>query len=232
MIWNLNFYLTLALRQRNADKIVEKQLNDSLEIIDNQGFKNAKYHYLKYKIHTENYEYLNNKKRNVGDSLQEQSEELDFFYISESLRSACIMSAQQTISKQTYSQPLLSAINDRIIQLKYLPISISAYFHALKTLIEPENAIHFHSLKEIIVANGLSFRKKSAVISVFIATNYCIRRLNMGDKIFGREALELYRARMSNHILLENGLLPIFSYVNILKLALKVDEYDWAENFY
>ena len=224
-------YLTHALRQRNADKIIEKQLNDSLDIIDNQGFKNAKYHYLKYKIHTENYEYLNSKKRNAVDSLQEQSDGLDFFYISESLRQACIMSAQQTISKQIYSQPLLSAIIDRVNQLSNFPISISAYFHALKTLTESDNSKHFHSLKEIIVENGFSFPEKERRDLYIIATNYCIRRLNQGEKPFGFEALELYRARMDNNVLLENGVLPPYTYNNILMLAIKSEEYEWAERF-
>ena len=224
-------YLTHALRQRNADKIVEKQLNDSLEIIDNQGFKNAKYHYLKYKIHTENYEYLNSKKRNVGDSLQEQVDELDFFYMSEYLRQACIINAQQTISKQIYNQPLLPAIINRVKKLKDLPISISAYLHALNTLNEPEDEQHFHWLKDIIVNNSSAFPEKELRDLYIVATNYCIRRLNQGEKSFGKEALELYQARLDNNVLLENGILPIYTYKNILTAALKAEEYEWAERF-
>ena len=224
-------YLTHALRQRNADKIVEKELKDSLDIVDKNGFKNANIHYFKYKIHTENYEYLNNKRRNIGESLQEQSEELDFFYMSESLRQACIMSAQQTISKQTYLQPLLLPIIERINQLEHLPISVLAYFHAFNTLTKPENAEHFHLLKKSIVENALSFPEKERRDLYIIATNYCIRRLNLGEKTFGFEALELYRSRMKNNILLENNVLPPYTYNNILMLALKSEEHDWAKNF-
>ncbi len=224
-------YLTHALRQRNADRIVEKQLNDSLEIIEKQGFKNAKYHYLKYKLHTENYDYLNSKKRNIGDSLQEQSEELDFFYISESLRQACIISAQQTISKQVYNQLFIDVVVERVMQMNNIPISVSAYFYALNTLNKPEKEEYFHQLKEIIVNNSFAFPENELRDLYIVATNYCIRRLNQGEKIFGKEALELYLSRLENNVLLENGVLPIYTYKNILTAALKSEEYEWAERF-
>ncbi len=224
-------YLTHALRQRNADRIVEKQLNDSLEIIEKQGFKNAKYHYLKYKLHTENYDYLNSKKRNIGDSLQEQSEELDFFYISESLRQACIISAQQTISKQDYNQLFIDVVVERVMQMNNIPISVSAYFYALNTLNKPEKEEYFHQLKEIIVNNSFAFPENELRDLYIVATNYCIRRLNQGEKIFGKEALELYLSRLENNVLLENGVLPIYTYKNILTAALKSEEYEWAERF-
>ena len=36
---------------------------------------------------------------------------------------------------------------------------------------------------------------------------------------------------MNNNILLENGVLPHYTYKNILMAALKSEEYEWAENF-
>lgn len=224
-------YLTHALRQRNADRIVEKQLNDSLEIIDKQSFKNAKYHYLKYTLRVEQYDYWSKKKRTSELNLQDLSNELDFFYLSERLRQACIMHAHQTITKHAYNQYLLKVALDKIESIPNIPPSVSAYYHTYKALTEPENEYHFHQLKKIIIDKGFLFPENERKDLYILATNYCIRRLNQGEKPFGSEALELYRARMQNNVLLENGILPPYTFNNILMLALKSEEYQWAESF-
>ncbi len=224
-------YLTHALRQRNADKILEKQLNDSLEIIDNQGFKNAKYHYLKYSLRVEQYDYWSKKNRSSELNLQDLSDELDFFYLSERLRQACIMHSHQTITKHIYEQHLLKVALDKINEFSNIPPSVSAYLHTYKALTEPENEDHFHQLKNIIIVQGFLFPENERQDLYILATNYCIRRLNQGEKSYGREALELYQARLDNNVLLENGILPIYTYKNILVLALKAEEYEWAERF-
>ena len=224
-------YLTQALRQRNADKIVEKQLNDSLEIIDNQCFKNAKYHYLKYSLRMEDYEYRSKLKRDSELNLQDLSNELDFFYLSETLRQACIMHSHQTITKHAYEQYLLKIVLENIDNIPNIPPSVSAYFHTYKALSEPENEFHFHELKNIIINQGFIFPENEQRDLYFFATNYCIKKLNNGDKSFGREALGLYRTGLNNKILLENGILPIYAYKNITTLAIKSEEYGWAERF-
>jgi hypothetical protein len=224
-------YLSYALRQRHADKILEKQLIESLQIIDKQEFKNAKYHYLKYMFHIEEYEYYSRKKRTSELNLQSISDELDFFYISERLRQACIMYSHQNISNHHYVQPLLKPAIEQIKQVENLPPSVIMYFHNYKALTQLENEENFHQLKKIILEKGFLFPENERRNLYIAATNYCIRRLNQGEKIFGSEALELYRARMQSNVLLENGILPTYTFNNILMLALKSEEYEWAEKF-
>lgn len=224
-------YLLQALRQRNADKLVEKLLSDTLETIENQPTKSVKYHYTKYSFRVEEYEYKSKKKRSAELNLQNLSNELDFFYLSEVLRQACIMHSHQTITKRSYQQPILSLILNDIQEINILPPSVSAYYHTYRALTEPDNSIHFHKLKDIILEKGMLFPENERRDLYILATNYCIRKLNQGDKLFGKEALRLYQARLENKVLLENSILPIYSYNNILMLALKSEEYEWAKNF-
>jgi Anaphase-promoting complex, cyclosome, subunit 3 len=224
-------YLTHALRQRNADRIVEKQLNDSLEIIEKQGFKNAKYHYIKYSLRIEDYEYKSKKKRTSEMNLQNLSDELDFYYLSERLRQACIMYSHETISKHTYEQPFLSIVLAQLHNMQEIPLSVLAYFHTYKALTTTDNQEHFKKLRDIILEQGYLFPENERRDLYIHATNYCIRRLNQGEKAYGTQALELYRARLDNEVLLENDILPAFTYKNILMLALKSEEYEWAEKF-
>jgi hypothetical protein len=220
-----------ALKKRNSDKLVEKQLKDSLIEIENKEYKNAMYHYAKYQISVEEHDYRGKKKREADLSLQALSDELDYFYMSERLRIACLMYAHKTVSKHNYIQPLLDFTLEQVSSLKDAPPSVLAYYHTFKALTEPENELHFKELKIIIVEKGHFFTENERRDLYVLATNYCIKRLNNGEKPYGKEALELYRARLDNNVLLENGILPAYSYKNILMLALKSEEFEWAEHF-
>jgi hypothetical protein len=223
--------LTHALRFRNADKLFEKQLIQFSESIDNQGFKNAKYHYMKFRMRLEDYTYRGEKKRTAELNLQNLSDELDYFYVSERLRYAAIMHTHQAVTKHNYEQPMLEYTLNYVKGIQETPPSVSAYYYAYKTMTEPENEGNFNNLRQIIIENAHSFSESERKELYVLATNYCIRRLNNGEKNYGLEALKLYRARMDNNVLLENSILPHYTYKNILMAALKAEEYDWAETF-
>ena len=221
--------LIQSLRQRGADKLLEKNLEESLQSLESQTFKNAKYHFSKYSLRIEEYEYRGQKKRNTELNLQSLTNELDYFYISERLRQACLIYSHQTISKKVYEQPLLKATLELAENMIDVPPSISAYFHTYKALTEAKTDYHFQELKNIIVKQGYLFPENERRDLYSLAINYCVRRLNTGEKMYGKEALELYRVRLDNYVLLENGVLPAYTYKNMLMLALKAEEYDWAE---
>ena len=223
--------LTHALRFRNADKLFEKQLSEFSESIENQGFKNAKYHYMKFRMRLEDYTYRGEKKRTSELNLQSLSDELDNFYIAERLRYAAIMHTHQAVIKHDYKQPMLDFVLSYLKNFQETPPSISAYYYAYKTMIEPENINNFNNLREIIIGDSQIFTESERKEFYVLATNYCIRRLNNGEKNYGLEALKLYRARMDNNVLLENGILPHYTYKNISMLALKAEQYEWAEDF-
>jgi hypothetical protein len=223
--------LTHALRFRNADKLFEKQLVQFSELIDNQEFKNAKYHYMKFRMRLEDYNYRGDKERTAELNLQSLSDELDNYYVAERLRYAAIMHTHQSVIKHNYEQPMLKYTLNHVKVSEEIPPSISAYYYAYKTMTEPENAENFINLRQTILENARLFSEGERKELYVLATNYCIRRLNNGEKNYGIEALNLYRARMSSNVLLENGILPHYTYKNISMLALKAEEYKWAEDF-
>jgi hypothetical protein len=224
-------YLTRILRQRGMDRLYEKKAEETLQFIDNQSFKNNRYHYLKYLLRAEEYEHKSRKQRSGEYHLQSLSDELDNFYIAERLRQACIMYAHQTIAKREYGQPLLPAVLQEVEQMTHRPPSVSAYYHTYYALTEPENEHHFQQLKKVLAEKGHLFPDNEHRDLYLFAANYCIKRLNNGEKKFGTEALTLYRTGLEKKVLLENGILLHYVYKNIHMLALKAEQYTWAEHF-
>jgi hypothetical protein len=220
-----------ALILRNADKIVEKNFEEFEKNSNQKLNKNAHYHYYKYRMLIEEYEYRSKKKRSSEVNLQVLSDELDFFYLSETLRQASILNAHQTVSNVIYVQPMLNSVLSRAQELDNSVHSISAYFYTYKMLVEPENSSHFENLSNFII-NQSSFFPENEIRDLYIfAINYCIKKLNKGEKKFGIEALKLYRTQIDTGLLLNNRIIPPYDYKNILMLALKAEQYEWAEGF-
>ena len=220
-----------ALILRNADKIIEKNFEEFEKSINHRLNKNAQYHYYRYRILIEEYEYRSKKKRSNEVNLQDLSNELDSFYLSETLRQASILNAHQTISNVVYKQPMLNHVLQRVQESEESIPSISAYYYTYKMLIEPENSSHFENLSNFIINQGSTFPENEIRDLHIFAINYCIKKLNKGDKKFGIEALKIYQTQIDNGFLLNNGIIPPYDYNNILILAIKSEQYDWAENF-
>ena len=66
---------------------------------------------------------------------------------------------------------------------------------------------------------------------LLVAINYSIRRQNQGELSYIREALDLYRIGLESRVLMDNDTISAYNYKNIQMLALKINDYDWAEQF-
>ena len=61
--------------------------------------------------------------------------------------------------------------------------------------------------------------------------SYCIQRVNKGHYKFQREVFDIFKEILKNESLLRDGYITPPVYRNIVFFALRVQEYDWAENF-
>ena len=109
--------------------------------------------------------------------------------------------------------------------------AIAMYFYCYKAITSDENETYFRQLRAQIASFQSNFPPSEIRDIYFVAINYCIRRLNTGTKMYVREALELYRLSLEAGYLLEDGIMPESTFGNIVSLALKLKEYDWAKSF-
>jgi len=63
------------------------------------------------------------------------------------------------------------------------------------------------------------------------ALNYCVQKINTGRSEFYKEILSLYKMLLERKLLFTNGFLSQWDYTNIITSALRLDEFDWTENF-
>jgi len=114
---------------------------------------------------------------------------------------------------------------------------VALYYHCYSAIENLERSDiakseqNFQQLKVLIAKHWKLFPSSEIRDIYLFAVNYCIKRLNAGDRNFIREAFELFRSGLKNETLLEEGVLSSFTYKNITRLGMALKENDWVEHF-
>ena len=228
----VQLHLCRAFRKRGLDKLFEKEMKNLGRQQEKQPYRNVGYHYHNYQLQLERYEYDHRQRRSGRMNLQELAEELTIFYLADILRHSCTVLTARSMSQQDYNLELLEEV------LRYVERSpvrqtpaVAVYHQAYKALAEPEEEAYFTQLEEWIEAYWQQFPPDEIRDIYLLAINYCIQRLNQGQRHYIRKAFEFYRRGLDRAVLLEGGILSKFTYNNILMLAIALEEWEWAASF-
>lgn len=224
--------LVRALRNRGLDHLFEKEWQRADIASEENPARDARYHFRRYQLHQENLEHTARRERSVRLNLQPLPDELTNFYVAEMLRHACMARMHQAVAGQSYRIDLLKVILEAAGQDEMLQIpAVAVYFHAYRMLESPEDGEPFERLKTLLAEHESRFAPEEMRGLYLMAINGCIRRMNAGNRHYIREAFDLYKAALARDFLTENGVLSGFTYKNIIRLAVALDEYPWAAQF-
>lgn len=91
----------------------------------------------------------------------------------------------------------------------------------------------FENLKNLIsskdIKNKVSIKYMANIYGYLIV--YCTKRINDGKIEFAHQYLEFISSLEKDNLLLEQGNIPIWRMKNVIKVASKVDAFDWARDF-
>ena len=223
--------LAKSYRKRTLDKSFEKTYKNVQKAQEEKGYKNEIFYRNNYALELERYAYLSKVKR-LSFNLQEISDAMDLAFFAGKLRQSCLMLTHQNVYKKEYNIQLINETINLVEKEDYLknPL-IATYFFIYKTITEKEIDAHFQNLKEQIIKNGHIFPIAELRDIYLMAINYCINKMNEGSDSFIREAFELYREGFKTNIFIENNILSRWTFLNVIPIGLKLNEFDWIENF-
>lgn len=227
-----NLLLTRALGKRKINSYFPKAVKNSLETLHKKKLRDKDFYRYNYEIKYENYEYQSKINRLGNFNLQEISDSFDIYYISLKLKQSCIMASHQKVFKTEYDIGLLEEILNYVQSQKLYEVpAIGMYYFGYKSIVGSDGDASFRSLKQILQENEVSFLKTELGEIYLIAINYCIGKMNAGETEFIREAFELYKRGFESKILLTDGGISLYAFVNVTSIARSIKEYTWAENF-
>lgn len=238
-------YLCRALRRRGMEKSFEKELlsTESLQQIQNR--RNTRHHFDRYQLEMELAAHTMQQRRSGDMNLQAVHDELTTYFIAETLRQGCTILTHQTMSKQVYDLKLLDEVLALVEAGGYEEVTaVMVYYHAFRalsvhspavrnsqSLVRHETEIHFAELKKRVEVMSGEFPEYELRDIYLLAINFCIKKLNAGERQYVREAFELYRLGLENGALLENNILSSYTYKNITRLGMNLGEVEWVGQF-
>lgn len=227
-----NWRLATSLRRRELIKQYEQALNKAFKQMERSDLRDPQYHLNQYRLYMEKYEYAHRVRRGGSMFLQEQTDALTKFYVSGILRQSCIIQSHQLINPKTYHQILLPSVLEEVKSQDLLEEpSIAIYYHSLMALKDEDNEEAFEKTTALIDAHWKAFPVNEIRDIYILAINYCIRKLNTGQRSFIRKAFDLYRQGIERKCLLDQGQLSPFTYKNVVMLGMSLGEHEWVEHF-
>lgn len=230
----------IGAHKRNLSNIYNGIIQD-VERLQKQEKNQSSHYYLNkyqienniFKLKTEN-EKKNERSEIVsGLNFSNISENLDFFYVIEKLRQFCVLLAWKKMYQIDIEFDNLQMVLEKAQQKPYNEVpAINLYYKMYLTYIEESNLDNYYELRNLIKKHSHLFSKQEQNEDIYsTALSYCINRVNKGDLSFQKETFLLYKEIIDNGILLEENILSHTYFRNIALIALRVNEFEWAENF-
>ncbi len=226
----------LRLLKFYRSKSLDKHFNGVLRRIqlrlEKETLAHSEYNTIRTKIETELSEMAQNAKRSQDPNIQNVLDSLDLEYASKKLRYMCLSAAHGNVFEINHDfgigEDLLRRLRDGNFQNHP---SIEVYFRCYDMLSDMGTESKFLEYTKVLRQFSDRFPEDELKGLYLLAINYCIRLLNQGNTEYGKIGLELYKEALDKHILLTNGRLSRYTYRNIATMALRVGEFDWAEEF-
>ena len=170
--------------------------------------------------------------RRFDENIQVASANLDKYYYFQRLRLACAMLDRQHILEAPYDINLSDAWFQHLEAQDYFrePV-IKIYALIFRALSEEEQEEDFQTLKSFIGGLEGTLPPKDLREIYLFAINYCARKIRQGNTDYLKEAQSLYHAGIDNHILIENNQLSPWAFTNMIKISLRLGQYQEIEQF-
>lgn len=219
-----------VLRRRKLYALSRHCLDSARNTLDVHKVRNADFFDQEYRLLLEECRLEMSRPGAQPERLQALSEQLDKAFLSRKLWQNCALLSHQNMAKSDFGPGLLDHALDGLDEPAVPAIAI--YFWYYRALTQPENSEqHYQRFKKMLFEHADIFPGEELRDLYLLAINFCIKKYNAGNQAFLREQLELYQRGLEHRYFLVAGELSAYTYLNVVTLALVLQELDWAAQF-
>lgn len=228
-------HLLEELLNRDIYHHIDRTAKRYRQLQEQTSFRNHQYFYDEYTFYEKlDRNFLAQPKRRYDENLQLENDNLDRYYFSNKLRIACDMASRNIVIKAGYVchfiDDLLGHYENNYQDFQDIP-ALSVYYNVLQMLQEEENENHYKKLKATLIDHATLFPKQELWTLYKYALNFCIKKINSGKSVYYHEVLDLYKILLEQKIIFHNGLLTQWTFKNIITVGIRLEAFDWTENF-
>ena len=221
--------LTHVYQKKKLERPFLKALSKANKKLLEYPYRNRHHLQMEYLLLQEEYEFMSGRTRFQELNLQSLSDTLERNFLAEKLRHACMMHAHARVFKVDYDSGLLESALEYVEKRGWLDHpAISLYFYSYKALTEPDKKWFDKLMDEMKKWKAVLPQDEEREI-LLLAINFCIGKINAGDKSYYQQVLPLYRQGVEEGTLLMEGQISRYTFINIVSAALYQKDYEWAK---
>lgn len=223
----LQFYKEINLKSH-----YESQLKRTIKYCNKRVIQDAYHHDQLVYLEDEKSNFLLGQKRNQLLNIQETLNQTDIAFLIKKLKFACSALAHQSVFKIDYDMGLLESALKYMsqIELEKYP-ALDMYYTCYNMLSAPDDVQIFDHYRKKIIQHQQIFEQNEIRNIYLLGINMCIRRLNKGATQFGKIGMQMYEEALKAKHLLINGKLSRYTYRNIAMMAIRANDFEWADYF-
>ncbi len=223
----------MSLARKQMLPLYRSHLSRVEKLMQRWPEQGANYYYHRFLVEQKKYQMDQaNLQRFEITNIDQILHNLDVFYIIEKLRFYCEILSRKTFVKHQYNNRLIDEILSLVQQGEALSVPvISIYYHIVLTHLHPDEKKYYFELKQAVnsQAQYLPEAHRKEVFDSIL--NYCNRKINQGHQEFLQESFDHYQEVLQNELIYIDGLITHWTFKNVVVLALRLGEFEWAENF-
>lgn len=222
-----------AINQRDLQKLENTALKQTEKAQERSPHRNSTYYLNEFHLQCEK-ELFERRTfhRDQQTNLDAMMDNLDYFYLSEKLKSYCELINNKKAFQIDYEPVFASEILEHLRKVNYEHIpAINIYYHVFLMLTEQESEVYFERLLELLTQHANAFPAAEAQALYGQAQNYCILKINSGQGDFMEKLFNIYQTVLEQEIILNQGVLSVWDYKNIVTVGSRTGKFDWVEQF-
>jgi hypothetical protein len=226
-------HLMQSYKLRKLDKYFSSAYKQTEKALQDQDRRDIEYHYRSFRLEEELFHFKSSRSSHqASTNLQEVVNKLDRYFLANKLKYSCEIINNRDVVHADYDLLLLDEIRnylDQNPQTEHPAIQI--YHQILLTLLDPDDKNHYQFLLDLLDVNRERFSREELFGMYIHAKNYCIIKINKGEIEYTRELFDFYRIILKNRIIFIDGFLTQWDFKNIVTLGLRLEEFDWTQEF-
>lgn len=222
------------LGERNQYELFQKQYKALSRQLEAGSYREEGYHQDMWQLQYRHFFHPQTTRIAVpGEVLAATMQHLDAAYMLTKMRYSAELLSRQHILKEVHEIELLEPVRE--IARTHNPFKDDKAFQIYEDLLAlmdaPENEIIFLRLDQNARQYLELLRPDFQASLIRYLINNCIRQYNAGKLEYLPRQFDLYKLALAKGLLLNDGLLPDTTFLNIVVTATTLEETDWATQF-
>ncbi|MBK8555834.1 MAG: hypothetical protein IPL65_08705 [Lewinellaceae bacterium] len=222
-----------ALPEKVNNRYFNQQLEKAKQLLEQSELRDANYYRQAFELaQLEHLAAADPFRHQYSPSLQALSQRLDRFFILHKLRLLCDMANQKKYLNVQYEALFEKVVASELEGSEWLEEPVFAmYYYAWRTTVEDREE-DFQRCLALLNQHAavLTVPEQKALYNN--ALNFCTRRINRDNDLSYYEVyLDINEHLLTRALLLEDGYLPPWRFMNMVNAGIKTGRWEWTQTF-